>query len=65
MSLEWTLVDVEKRGVPKGGLDMRCSLVIALVLFVLETALFCSLRVLYFRSYSPALLYGLLYSVCL
>jgi hypothetical protein len=47
--LEWTLVDVEKRGVPKGGLDMRCSLVFAPVLLVLETALFCSLRAIVYR----------------
>ena len=36
-------------GVSKGGLDMRCLLVFALVHFVLETPLFCSLRVLYIR----------------
>jgi len=33
----------------KEGLDLRCSLVFTLVLCVLETALFCSLRVLYVR----------------
>jgi len=44
-----TSVDGGKRVMPKGGLDLSCSLVSALVLFVLETALFCSLRVLYFR----------------
>jgi hypothetical protein len=33
----------------EGGLDVRCSLVFALVLLVLETALFCSLHVLYLR----------------
>jgi len=49
LSLEWALVDVEKRGVPKGGLDICFSLVFALVLFVLETTLFCSLRVIVFR----------------
>ncbi len=43
LSLEWTLVDVEKRGVSKGGLDTRCLLVFARVLFVLEMAL-CKLR---------------------
>ena len=36
-------------GMPKGGLDLRCSLVFAPVLFVLETALFCSLRVIFYR----------------
>jgi len=45
----YTPVDGERQVMPKGGLDLRCSLVFALVLFVLETALFCSLRVLYFR----------------
>ena len=33
----------KKRGVPKGGLDMSCSLAFALVLPVLEKALFCPL----------------------
>jgi hypothetical protein len=28
-------------GMPKGGLDVRCSLVFTHVHFVLETALFC------------------------
>lgn len=36
-------------GMPKGGLDMPCSLVFARVHFVLETALFCSLRVILYR----------------
>jgi hypothetical protein len=36
-------------GMPKGGLDTPCSLVFALVLRVLETALFCSLRALLYR----------------
>jgi len=49
LSLEWTLVDVEKRGVPKGGLDVRCSLVIARIHFVLEISMFCSLRALFYR----------------
>ena len=44
-----TLVDGGKRVVPKGGLDMRCALVFALVLLVLETSMFCPLRVLYVR----------------
>ena len=34
---------------PKGGLDMRCSLVFARVLFVLEICMFCSLRTIVFR----------------
>jgi hypothetical protein len=46
---------------PKGGLDVRCSLVFARVLLVLETAVFCSLRVLLYRCCSSVLLYGLLY----
>jgi hypothetical protein len=41
LSLEWMLVDGERRGVPKGGLDMRCSLVFALVFLVLKKALLC------------------------
>jgi hypothetical protein len=61
LSLERTLVDVEKRGVSKGGLDTPCSLVFARVHFVLETPMFCSLRAIDFRWCSPALLYGLLY----
>ncbi len=36
-------------GMPKGGLDMRCSLVFARVHFVLETSMFCSLRALFYR----------------
>ena len=36
-------------GMPKGGLDMPCSLVFALVHLVLEIALFCSLRVVFYR----------------
>jgi hypothetical protein len=36
-------------GMPKGGLDMRCSLVFALVHCVLETPLFCSLRAIVYR----------------
>jgi hypothetical protein len=36
-------------GMPKGGLDMRCSLVFARVLLVLKMAPFCSLRVLFYR----------------
>jgi hypothetical protein len=54
------IVDEEEK-VPKGGLDMSCSLVFALVLFVLETDMFCSLRVIFYRWCSSALLYGLLY----
>jgi hypothetical protein len=49
LSLKWTLVDGEKRGVPKGGLDMCCPLVFVLVHCVLETCMFCSLRVLFYR----------------
>jgi len=44
-----TSVDGKRQGVPKGGLDLCCSLVFARVLFVLEICMFCSLRVLYFR----------------
>jgi len=36
-------------GMPKGGLDLRCLLVFALVLFVLEICMFCSLRDILFR----------------
>jgi hypothetical protein len=36
-------------GMPKGGLDTRCSPTFALVHFVLETPLFCSLRVVFYR----------------
>jgi hypothetical protein len=36
-------------GMPKGGLDMRCSPVFTHILFVLETALFCSLCVILYR----------------
>ena len=42
----------------KGGLDLRCWLVFPLVLFVLETTLFCSLRVVYVRWFSSVLLYS-------
>jgi hypothetical protein len=34
---------------PKGEIDMRCLLVFARVHSVLETALFCSLRVVFYR----------------
>ena len=36
-------------GLPKGGLDTPCSLVFARVHSVLERALFCSLRVVFYR----------------
>jgi len=58
-------VDGEKQVMPKGGLDLSRSLVFANVLVVLGKPLFCSSRVMYFRWCSSALLYGLLYSVCL
>jgi len=60
-----TSVDGKKQVMPKGGLDMSCSLVFANVLVVLGKPLFCSSRVMYFRWCSSALLYGLLYSVFL
>ncbi len=47
--------------VPKGGLDIRCTLVFAHVRRVLETALFCPLCVVFYRCCSSTLLYGLLY----
>jgi hypothetical protein len=51
----------QKLELPKGGLDTPCSLVFARVHSVLEIAPFCSLRVVFYRCCSPALLYGLLY----
>src|SRR5258708_9929457 len=44
-----TSVDGGKRVMPEGGLCIRCSLVFAPVHFVLEMALFCSLRVVFCR----------------
>jgi hypothetical protein len=50
-------------GMPKGGLDTPCSLMFARVHSVLEMALFCSLRVVFDRCCSSALLYKqMLYS---
>ena len=48
-SLELWWDSKEIFGMPKGGLDTPCSLVLALVLCVLETALLCSLRAQIYR----------------
>ena len=48
-SLELCWDSNEMFGMPKGGLDMRCSLVFARVLFVLEICMFCLLRTIVFR----------------
>jgi hypothetical protein len=58
LSLRWTLVDGEKRGVPKGGLARACLLALTDVLLVLHSSYRCPPENVVVCSCPSALLSG-------